>query len=502
MINIDLSLKQEATLSPQMQQFFGILQANNQELSQLIAEQISLNPVLEDQLDKVENSTATDDDDFIADNEDWSNDDELINDSDSVDESSISDWGDIDGEAREYEITHQSTPSVADLSDLTRSHEFAYDSISVDKSLQDHLVEQVQQLTLEFELLESCLYLVGCLDDRGYFDEDEKSLEINMPHPAYFKKALTIIRDLEPVGVGAFDLQGCLLIQLAKQLTSANGVNRIKVADKPVIQIAYDIIKDEFKKLSKHQYSQLTKALNITDDLLTQSLNLIRSLNPAPGLAYQLDSPEILMPDITLAWSDDVADGGYKLALDQSFTPQLRINQQYKQLALNRQESAEATQFLKEQVQQARFWIYAINKRQETLLGITQIIAETQIAYLKGTGPLVPLSRQDIADALGIHQTTVSRSINAKSLQTPNHIYPLKSLLAKSFELNTGETVALGVILDEIKQLISKENSLSPLSDKKIAELLAQLGYDIPARTVSHYREKLGYLPAHLRITH
>ena len=491
MMNIDLSLKQETNLSPQMQQFFGILQANNQELGQLISQEISVNPVLEYQMDKAD--TPSNQDEFIDefDYNNW-NEDDLNKDSFEADlkDKSIVDWGDIDGESREHEIIF----STASQEKSVESYDFAYDSISVDISLPEYLNQQIQTLDLGSELLANCVYLIGCLDNRGYFDESADSLIESVPYKDFFDAALIVFRDLDPVGVGAFDLQSCLIMQLEKMMNAS-----VSLSDKSVIQLAYKVVKDEFVKLSKHQYASIIKNLKTTETALEESLALIHTLNPAPGLIYESNTAaEVLMPDIDLFWQED---GSYKLELNQALIPTLSINQQYKQLALNRNESAESIKFLKNQVQNAKFWLYAIKQREETLLSITNVIVETQLAYLKGIGPLMPLSMQDIAQSLGIHQTTVSRSIFSKNLQTPDHIYPLKSLLSKAYQLKSGEHIPLDTILVKIKQLISKESPLSPVSDKKIAELLSQLGYDIPVRTVSHYREKLGYLPAHLRTT-
>ncbi len=490
MMNIDLSLKQETNLSPQMQQFFAILQANNQELGQLIAQEITVNPVLEYQADKADTSTNTDDFNTDIDGDDWGDNESKF---DTSEDNSFLDWGDVDGESREQEITRPSS-SNAEQSFNDSSFDFAYSSISANPSLQEHLTQQVKTLNLEPELVENCSYLIGCLDDRGYFDEDADSLAKNITHKTLFEPALAIIRNLDPVGVGAFDLQSCLIIQLETLISTTDSLT-----DKSAIQLAYKIVKNEFDKLSKHQYAALSQAIGASESDLEASLALIRTLNPAPGLVYESNSStEFLVPDIHLKWQED---GGYKLELDQDLISQLTINQQYKQLALSPHESAESIKFLKSQVQNAKFWMYAINQRQQTLLTIAQVIVETQLHYLKGIGPLVPLSMQDIASQLDIHQTTVSRSLVAKSLKTADHIYPLKSLLSKAYQLKSGEHIPLDTILVKIKQLISKESPLSPVSDKKIAELLSQLGYDIPVRTVSHYREKLGYLPAHLRTT-
>ena len=368
-------------------------------------------------------------------------------------------------------------------------------------SFTEQLTDQLNTFPLEEENYLIAKFLIGSIDDSGYIRRPLLDLtdDLAFTQNIYtdietIERALKVVQQLDPAGVGARDLQECLLIQLKRKPQS------------PDTEMAARIIENAFEKFTKKHYLKLQKKFNINETQLKDAIQEIERLNPKPGSSYtnNLRSVEHVVPDFTI----QIVEGELNLTLNARNAPELHISKSYNEMLLGYKASKEkskaqkeAVQFIKQKLDAAKWFIDAIRQRQQTLYLTMSAIMQYQKAYfLSGDEEqLRPMILKDIADEIEMDISTVSRVANSKYVNTPYGTKLIKEFFSESMTNDQGEEVSTREIKSILKTVIIEEDKKKPLTDEKLAKILKEKGYPIARRTVAKYREQLDFPVARLR---
>ena len=486
-----LKMGQQLTMTPQLQQAIRLLQLSTLDLQQEIQEALESNPMLERQ----EEGEDFDNADPMADNVEHAqaasapeqpDHQETAPTVDSLDEG---DWGEripnelpVDTAWEDvYQTSASSLPSNSDDDEwdfTTRT--------SAGESLQEHLLWQLNLAPMSDTDRLIAVTLIDCINNQGYLEESlEEVLEAFDPELDIeldeVEAVLHRIQQFEPAGVGARDLRECLLLQL-RQLDSAT----------PWLSEAKRLTSDYLDLLGSRDYNQLIRRLKLKEDELRQVIELIQSLNPRPCSQISANEPEYVVPDVIVRKHNE----RWLVELNQESMPRLRVNPQYAGFVRRADSSADNT-FMRNQLQEARWFIKSLQSRNETLMKVASQIVEHQRGFLEyGDEAMKPLVLHDIAEAVGMHESTISRVTTQKFMHTPRGIYELKYFFSSHVSTSEGGECSSTAIRAIIKKLVTAENQKKPLSDSKIAGLLEAQGIQVARRTVAKYRESLGIAPS------
>ena len=390
-----------------------------------------------------------------------------------------------------------------------RLHANNYSSDQDDKSIPyasgssftQQLTDQLNTYRLEEQEYLIAKFLIGSIDDSGYMRRPLLDLtdDLAFTQNIYtdvetIEKVLKVVQQLDPAGVGARDLQECLLIQLQRK------------AQTPQTELACLIVEKTFEKFTKKHYLKLQKKFNITENQLKDAIQEIERLNPKPGSSFSnnLRSVEHVVPDFTIK----IVDGVLSLTLNARNAPELHISKSYSEMLLGYKASKEkskaqkeAIQFIKQKLDSAKWFIDAIRQRQQTLYVTMSAIMQYQKSYfLSGDEEqLRPMILKDIADKIEMDISTVSRVANSKYVNTPYGTKLIKEFFSESMTNDQGEEVSTREIKSILKTVILEEDKKKPLTDEKLTKILKEKGYPIARRTVAKYREQLGFPVARLR---
>ena len=368
-------------------------------------------------------------------------------------------------------------------------------------SFTQQLTDQLNTYRLEEQEYLIAKFLIGSIDDSGYMRRPLLDLtdDLAFTQNIYtdvetIEKVLKVVQQLDPAGVGARDLQECLLIQLQRK------------AQTPQTELAGLIVEKTFEKFTKKHYLKLQKKFNITENQLKDAIQEIERLNPKPGSSFSnnLRSVEHVVPDFTIK----IVDGVLSLTLNARNAPELHISKSYSEMLLGYKASKEkskaqkeAVQFIKQKLDSAKWFIDAIRQRQQTLYVTMSAIMQYQKAYfLSGDEEqLRPMILKDIADEIEMDISTVSRVANSKYVNTPYGTKLIKEFFSESMTNDQGEEVSTREIKSILKTVIVEEDKKKPLTDEKLAKILKEKGYPIARRTIAKYREQLDFPVARLR---
>jgi RNA polymerase sigma-54 factor len=294
---------------------------------------------------------------------------------------------------------------------------------------------------------------------------------------------LQIIQDLDPPGVGARDLRECLLLQLR-----AAGQRE---------SLAYRLVEQAFEELIAHRWSELSKRFGISAQEVQAAHDEIAKLDPKPGLRFSASSDNYIIPDLVV----DKIDNEYHIFLNDGNLPRLKLSRTYQEIARDKKKfDTESKDFIASKLNSANWMIQAIEQRRQTMLKVMHYIVDRQKDFFeRGVQALRPLTLREVAEAVGMHESTVSRVTNEKFVQTPRGVLPLKFFFSSGLSTSDGDDVSARGIKDQIEKLVSGEDSKNPLTDQAIVEILQQTGVQIARRTVAKYRDQLGVLPARMR---
>ncbi|MDH5827135.1 RNA polymerase factor sigma-54 [Sphingobacterium sp. SG20118] len=485
MLKQTLQQKLLQKLSPQQIQFIKLLQVPTVSLDARIKEELEENPALED------GSLAN----MSEPNEEYP--DRDPDDSFDTDENHESDEFNVDEYIQEDDFTDYSNNyNYSDEDDDKKEI-----PIAVQDSFFEKLQQQLDLLALDDRDFLIGQQIIGSLDDDGYLRRPILSLIDDLAFSqnviateGEVLEMLKVIQDFEPAGIGARDLQECLLIQLEK-----------KDQNNPIIAQAIKIVKNYLEEFTKKHYDKLEKSLGLTSEDLKNIINEILKLNPKPGDSGAVAGKQLhVIPDFHISNNDGILH----LTLNGRNAPELRVSRSYQSMFEHYDKSdqkdkkmKEAVQFVKQKLDSAKWFIDAIKQRQQTLLKTMNAIMEYQYDYFL-TGDdvkLKPMILKDIADRIGMDISTVSRVANSKYVQTEFGTFLLKSFFSEAIQTESGEEVSNKEVKKILEECIANEDKRKPLADEKLTEILKDKGYNIARRTVAKYREALNIPVARLR---
>ena len=371
-------------------------------------------------------------------------------------------------------------------------------------SLQEYLMEQLRYRNLKEEERKVTEFLIGSIDEDGYLRRDMESISDDIAFSLgieysveELERLLSFIHQLEPAGIGARNLQECLLLQM----------NQRRI-DTPAKRMALKILSSHFEEFVKKHYEKLMLRLNISEDEFREAIEEIKHLSPKPGNLYSdgsFDTAPYIIPDFTI----DYHDGQFDLSLNSYNIPEVKINRRYVEMIREMvssdgfvsEKDKEAIQFVKSKIDSAKWFISAIKQRHDTLMRTMEEILNFQKEYFKDgdKSKLRPMILKDIADRAGLDVSTISRVVNSKYAQTHFGIILLKSLFSEAMQTENGEIVSSYEIKNILQKCIDEEDKRHPLTDETLMNILNGKGYCIARRTVAKYREMLDIPVARLR---
>ena len=459
----NLSLQQ--VLAPQLQQSLLILQAPLLELRNLVQQEMETNPVLEElsteiNSDEREETKTTEEEDF---KEEF---DQLAK---------------LDDEWRDY-MSQSSSYSGRSQEDEEK-RQFFFDSIVTQETLQQHLMGQLNQTALNANDRKTAELIIGNIDDSGFLQATPEEMSMNTGiAQENFEHMLTLIQSFYPPGVGARDLGDCLLIQLKRAGKQGS--------------LEYKIISEHMQDLGKRRFPEIARRMGISVEQVQKCANNIAQLDPRPGQVFAEAPQNYVLPDVTV----EKVDGEYQITLNGEQIPHLRISNTYKDIMSQDGNGSEVKDYIRDKIRSGKFLIKSIHQRQQTISNIAHQIVARQREFLDhGSAHLKPMTMVQIADAVGVHETTVSRAISGKYMSTPQGVFEMKYFFTPGYQTTGGESMSNTSVKEAIMDLVKEENSSSPLSDKEIVEILSERGIPIARRTVAKYRTELNILPSNMR---
>lgn len=366
--------------------------------------------------------------------------------------------------------------------DAERRQRF-FDSLVSETSLQEHLMQQAEMADMSPKAHEAMRHLVGSLDDRGFLTQtpSDVALQTSLPLDAV-QEALKLLKTFEPPGIGAKDLAECLLLQLTAKNRGGS--------------LAWRMIRDYFELLTRRRIPELARKLGADSDNVQSAIEEIGQLDPAPGRRFAEDNNRVVVPDVTVEKDGDE----WKIDLNSDYIPRLRISSTYRDMIAKGTLSKTERDYLRERMRSGKFLIDSIEQRQRTIERITREIINAQKDFFEnGVSALKPLTMTQIADVVGVHETTVSRAIANKFVRTPHGVFDFKYFFTPGYQAESGISVSNTSVKEMIADLINMEDKSAPLSDQELVTKLQERGITIARRTVAKYREELGILPSNLR---
>ena len=499
-LQLSQRLTQSLVLAPQLQQSLALLQAPTLELKALVEQELQQNPVLEEisepEMELREQApgsdeTSSDEESGPIASPDLAEPPEDVK-FDAATERMATDP--VDDFQAEFEKLVQMDQDWRDhfsqTNTVTRSsaedeekREFMFNSITVEASLAQHLMEQVRDTNLCDEDRAIAELLIGNIDDFGYLmaTVEELAASHNLPGDKILP-VLKVIQGFDPVGVGARDLRECLMLQLERAGKTET--------------LEYQIIRDYMEALGKRRIPDIARGTGESVDDVQDALARIGRLEPRPGRAFLPVVEQYVAPEVFVVKTGD----DFTVTTNDEQIPHLRISNVYKDLMSAGENNAEVKNYIREKIRAGKFLIKSLHQRQTTICNIGKEIVKRQREFMeKGVAHLKPMTMSQVADVVGVHETTVSRAVSGKYIQTPQGVFEMKYFFTAGLQNAHGENVSNTSVKDMIAEIFKAEHSAKPLSDQEVVRMLTAKGINIARRTVAKYRDELGILPSNLR---
>jgi RNA polymerase sigma-54 factor len=387
----------------------------------------------------------------------------------------------LDEEWRDYFFQDlQNRPYTPDDEE---KHQYLMDSLPQRESLQEHLINQIHLSGLSAADTVIGEMIIGSINNDGYLtssiDELAESTATDVKH---LRDILGIIKDLHPTGVGASDLRECLLLQLER---SGQGES-----------LAAEIARRFLDKLAARKLPDIARALKVTAEEVEAAAKVIATLDPKPGRIYSEEVSTYIFPEIVV----QKIDGRYVVILNDDQLPHIRISRQYRRLLRDAETKPEVRKYVQERIRSGAFLIKSIHQRQKTIQRIAQEIVDRQTDFLDhGVARLKPMTMSQVAETVGVHETTVSRAVSGKYMRTPSGLFEMKYFFTPGIKTADGVEVSNETVKDMIAQMVANEDPNKPLSDQTIMAELKDKGVNVARRTVAKYRLVLHIPPSHMR---
>ncbi|HUP00315.1 MAG TPA: RNA polymerase factor sigma-54 [Gemmatimonadota bacterium] len=450
-----VSQRQEMRMNPRLYQAMDLLYLPLLELEQHLKQELTANPFLE--MNEVEEDLEEEETE------------------DRVEEEEEIDWEEIllDG----FDSGYRGGSSYEEAEAYERVPETTID-------LWDHLHQQLYQSNgYEEGDLRIGEEIIGNINEDGFLTCSLADIAEALSVPVEeVGRVLERIQDFDPVGVAARDLRECLLLQIADRMGADS--------------LAYRIVESHFEELSGHKYHDIGRAMGITALEVQDAADRIATMDPKPGRKYAAVPPGYVTPDIVV----EQVEGIYVVTLNDGNLPRLRISSTYQSLARNGEFKGQAKEFVQNKLNSANWIIQAIEQRRQTMLKVMHVLLDRQREFFeRGIRHLRPLTLKEVADEIGMHESTISRVTNEKFVQTPRGVFRLKFFFSSGLSTEDGEDVSARGVKVRIAEMISEENARRPLTDQQIVERLREEGVQIARRTVQKYRDQLGILSSRYR---
>lgn len=460
---LSLKLSQRLVMTQSLQQAIKLLQMSRLELVETVQQELLENPVLEESADGVETPQGADDAREPA-----------VDGAENEFEESLNQ---IDVEAYFQDYLGDYQPNYQrGTYDLSNQPSFEA-VVSKPESLQDHLERQLGLLPLTQEGFDIGMAIIGNIDDDGYLIETlENIAEFLSCSVSHVEEVWNAIREFDPLGVGARNLRECLEIQIAYSEWAGTEVETILL--------------DHFDLLAKQKYKELKAILGISSDELKAFLEAIKTFEPKPGRAFSTKPPQYIQPDVYIFKVNDE----YVIQLNDEGTPRLRVSGQYRKMMQQLQRGdKETSNYIKDRFKSAMWLIKSLDQRNRTIYKVAESLVRHQRDFLDyGVEYMKPLVLREIADDIGMHESTVSRVVNNKYVLTPRGVFELKYFFRSGISSSVGEDVSSLAVKEKIRKLTAEESPKKPYSDATIVKILTREGIHIARRTVAKYREELG----------
>ncbi len=451
-VNLGQKLSSQLTLTPQLRQAIRLLQMSALEIEQELIQAADENPFLD-----FDNSPS---EDFV---------DPIL------------------------EFSHRSSSSKLQRVDAEDMEEFS--TLSKEDTLLEFLMHQISTVRANPDVKKILYFLAGCVDEKGYLRESLEELRASLDQldlsvepserDPLFDEALGLLKKLDPPGVGAMNLQECLLLQL----------ENTSDVDEHIVQVAGDIVTHCLEELGKNNHDKMKQKVKCKDSALHGAIKLIKSLNPSPGLQYSTDPGQVVTPDVFIK----KVNKRWVVVLNPNNQPNVRLRSEYVEAVKDIKNTPDNMPFL-EKFNEAKVLIRSVKQRGDTILKVAQAIVEKQQGFFEhGDLAMQPLLLKEIAETVSLHESTISRVTNQKYLQSSRGTFSFKYFFGGQISREAGETVSAKAIQTLIKQMIQSEPTEKPLSDGDISTLLNNEGYQIARRTIVKYREILRIPPVHSR---
>lgn len=457
-LKLELRVTLKQTLTPQLYQLLKLLQMPYLELEQTVRNELVKNPLLEEQQEIEEEQETIPRREKAVKKEirevDWA---EFFQ-------------GEHDYYYRPFQYVSDEMPERVPVAQ---------------PSTRDHLLEQLHLNTRDDQSRIIGEYIIDSLDDDGFLDIDIKEIAevLNVPEPEVLD-TLRLVQTFDPPGVGSRTVEECLTIQLYQ-----NGYEEDSVEVK--------IVNNFLKEVGAKQYYKIKKQLGVSEIRVKEAVEIISSLNPKPFRGLGSSEIRYIIPDLILKEMDD----GYEVMINETTLPSLRINSYYKEILYEKESLLkEEKEFIKQKLNSALNLMRGLEERRRSILKVARFIVKTQMGFFEeGISKLAPLTMQNVAETVGLHESTVSRIVQGKYIDTPRGLLELKFFFSGSIARENGVDISTRSVKDRIRILVENEDKKHPLQDKEIVEILGREGIHIARRTVAKYRTQLEILPARLR---
>lgn len=493
-LQLSQRLTQSLVLAPQLQQSLALLQAPTLELKALVEQELQQNPVLEEsattdtEQQEKENHEAEERAEAAADPAEPPADLAFDSAAEKAAAEPVDDFQaefdrlvQLDQEWRDH-FAQTNLPIRASAEDEEK-RQFMFDSLVASTSLQEILLEQVRESALPEDQWPVAEMLIGNIDEYGYLKATLEELAATTGLPAEkILEVLKVIQSFDPSGVGARDLRECLMLQLERAGQQES--------------LEYRIVRDFMEALGKRRIPEIARGTETEVDEVQDALENIARLEPRPGRAYLPDNDQYILPEVFVRRSG----GEYVVSTNNEHIPHLRISNTYKDLMAQGNNSPEVRNYIREKIRAGKFLIKSLHQRQQTILNIAKEIVNRQREFMeKGVAFLKPLTMVQIAEVVGVHETTVSRAVSGKYMQTPQGIFEMKYFFTAGIQTANGDGLSNTSVKDMIADIFKNEDGGKPLSDQEVVRMLQEKGIVIARRTVAKYRTELNILPSNLR---
>jgi RNA polymerase sigma-54 factor len=493
-LQLSQRLTQSLVLAPQLQQSLALLQAPTLELKALVEAELQQNPVLEeiqDQDAEQREKAAENDEGEPLPVADLAEPPEDVKFDDATEKSAAEPVDDFQAEFERLvqmdqdwrdHFSQANTP-IRSSTDEEEKRQFMIDSITAETSLAQYLIEQVRDTDLTDERKALAEMVIGNIDDYGYLNTPLEELAVFAQQtPEAVAEVLKVIQTFEPVGVGARDLRECLLLQLERAGAQTS--------------LEYTIVRDYMDALGKRRIPEIARGTGQTVDDVQAALARIGRLEPRPGRSFLTVTEQYVAPEVFVVKNGD----DFTVTTNDEQIPHLRISNVYKDLMSGDGNNPEVKNYIREKIRAGKFLIKSLHQRQATIANIGREIVTRQREFMeKGVAHLKPMTMAQVAEVVGVHETTVSRAVSGKYIETPQGVFEMKYFFTAGLQNAHGADVSNTSVKDMIADIFKGENPSNPLSDQEVVRLLTAKGITIARRTVAKYRDELGILPSNLR---